>query len=315
MADEISSGGGNWAGAAASIAGSIGGSLIQAADSKVARKWQVEQNDIAYQRALDQWNRENAYNDPSAQRARLEAAGINPFVMNGTITSAGNSSGGLSSVPVPKEPSNNRFYPDPSAALDNALKLAQIRNIDADTSKKAGETLDPGLKSDNLRTSNQLLEQQIINTRTANDIQAFDLGLKIDLRSVTVQQAEQNLQQSSLTIRKVAADLLHQKQENALFPQRAALLDSQLLSMAKEQALLDVRTQAVARGIDLTDAQIDQVNASIDKTFAEKGLIETTTSLTSQTYRMRSYAADNPRLSFYMGTISSAANTAIKTLF
>ena len=36
---------------------------------------------------LEQWNRENAYNTPEAQRARYEAAGINPYFALGNIQS------------------------------------------------------------------------------------------------------------------------------------------------------------------------------------------------------------------------------------
>ena len=35
---------------------------------------------------LDQWNRENAYNDPSLQAQRLRAAGINPLYGNGNVS-------------------------------------------------------------------------------------------------------------------------------------------------------------------------------------------------------------------------------------
>ena len=47
---------------------------------------------------LDMWNRENTYNTASAQRSRLEEAGLNPYLMMsggnaGVASSAGSSSG------------------------------------------------------------------------------------------------------------------------------------------------------------------------------------------------------------------------------
>ena len=39
--------------------------------------------DYAYSQNLEQWNRENAYNSPSAQMARFSAAGLNPNLIYG----------------------------------------------------------------------------------------------------------------------------------------------------------------------------------------------------------------------------------------
>lgn len=41
--------------------------------------------EYSYQKNLEQWNRENFYNLPSEQRARLEAAGLNPALMYGNV--------------------------------------------------------------------------------------------------------------------------------------------------------------------------------------------------------------------------------------
>lgn len=51
-----------------------------------------------YQRQLDFWHKQNAYNSPSAQRQRFQAAGINPNSVTGEMASSG-ASQGLSSVP------------------------------------------------------------------------------------------------------------------------------------------------------------------------------------------------------------------------
>lgn len=57
---------------------------------------------------LDQWNRENAYNDPSLQAQRLRAAGINPLYGNGNVSAgeAGSLQGSTSSAPsnIPMQP-------------------------------------------------------------------------------------------------------------------------------------------------------------------------------------------------------------------
>lgn len=53
-------------------------------EAQIAREWDAAQN-------LAQWNRENEYNTPAAQKQRLLAAGINPAAVfgNGSISEAG----------------------------------------------------------------------------------------------------------------------------------------------------------------------------------------------------------------------------------
>lgn len=84
--------------AAISGAGSLIGGLFSSSGSRYAARKQLqavrETNQTNYQIAQDNnafnermWNLQNEYNTPSAQRARLEAAGINPYLMlNGSST-------------------------------------------------------------------------------------------------------------------------------------------------------------------------------------------------------------------------------------
>lgn len=73
-------------------AGSLIGGLVSSSGSRYAARKQLqavrETNQMNYQIAQQNnafnermWNMQNEYNTPSAQRARLEAAGINPYLM------------------------------------------------------------------------------------------------------------------------------------------------------------------------------------------------------------------------------------------
>ena len=84
--------------AAISVGGSLLGGLFGSSSAKAAAKAQLqavrETNEANARLAqkqndwnLEQWNRENAYNTPEAQRARYEAAGINPYFALGNIQS------------------------------------------------------------------------------------------------------------------------------------------------------------------------------------------------------------------------------------
>jgi hypothetical protein len=58
---------------------------------------------------LAQWNRQNDYNTPSAQRLRYEQAGINPFFALGNISS-GSAQGELQSAPMANQQSGAEAY-------------------------------------------------------------------------------------------------------------------------------------------------------------------------------------------------------------
>lgn len=58
---------------------------------------------------LAQWNRQNAYNTPLAQRKRYEEAGINPYFALGNISS-GSAQGDLQSAPMANQQSGAEAY-------------------------------------------------------------------------------------------------------------------------------------------------------------------------------------------------------------
>ena len=142
--------------AAGSVVGSIGGSLITANSSeKIANKnldaqqrenqlnrdWQTQQAELARQYntqerlSAQQWNeqmqdKQNAYNDPSAQAARYRAAGINPNLALG--------GSGVQSISASPASSSGQSSPTPSpvgclSAADVPLGLYETHPIGRET--------------------------------------------------------------------------------------------------------------------------------------------------------------------------------------
>ena len=77
-------------GALGSIAGSVSGGLFSANQARKNRKFQERMYNQQVQDTLDFWNKQNEYNLPSAQRQRLEDAGLNPLLMYGEGGVSGN---------------------------------------------------------------------------------------------------------------------------------------------------------------------------------------------------------------------------------
>lgn len=88
---------------------------FNAAEAEKARQFQ-----------LDMWNRENEYNTASSQRSRLEAAGLNPYLMMnggsaGTASSVGSSSPASASSPLSMQ---RQDFSGLSNTLSTALQIA-----------------------------------------------------------------------------------------------------------------------------------------------------------------------------------------------
>lgn len=107
---------------------------------QLANQGNMELAKYAYSKDLEMWNRQNAYNTPSAQMQRYKEAGLNPNLIYGSGASAGNASQAPSFNPSHINPEVKRV-PDYGAIIGNAigqynqlrLQQAQLENIQANT--------------------------------------------------------------------------------------------------------------------------------------------------------------------------------------
>lgn len=124
---------------------------FNASEALKNREFQTSEREASQQWNLDQWNRENAYNDPSAQRARMEAAGFNPYNMNvdtGSASTSGaqSSPGSGSQAAASQIPSLPAYTGYASDFQSIASGIAQIGNavssgIDAKLTSAYGDDL------------------------------------------------------------------------------------------------------------------------------------------------------------------------------
>lgn len=124
---------------------------FNASEALKNRNFQTSEREASQQWNLDQWNRENAYNDPSAQRSRMEAAGFNPYNMNidtgSASTSGAQSSPGSGSQATASQTPSLPAYTGYAADFHNvASGIAQIGSsissgIDAKLTSAYGDDL------------------------------------------------------------------------------------------------------------------------------------------------------------------------------
>lgn len=131
--------------AGALISGGFGlvGGLISHGDVKEQYKYNKKLQDNAFAHNVEMWNMQNAYNSPSSQMERLQAAGLNPNLVygNGGATNTASDypkyqAGEAPQVANIRHASRQLALQGFQTALSAKLQEAQASNLDADTELK-----------------------------------------------------------------------------------------------------------------------------------------------------------------------------------
>ncbi len=85
--------------AGAAVFGELGKTALRLGEAAFNNHLAEKSAEKQYQRQLDFWEKQNAYNTPSAQRARVEAAGFNPASDQAAQYAGASAGQGLSDVP------------------------------------------------------------------------------------------------------------------------------------------------------------------------------------------------------------------------
>jgi hypothetical protein len=222
----------------AQLAGTGINALSQGSMNRKTRQWNEKQYALQRQHSLQDWTMQNEYNSPAAQMQRLKMAGLNPNLVYGK--GADNVSGAVRSSDAPSwNPQAPKF--DLGAAAQSGLSAyydAQIKDQTLDNLKQQNTVLvnDAALKA--AQTSHYL--QGVEGSK-------FDLGLKSELRSISLQAAAENL-------RKTQTDIDISISAN----ERAAMQSAQSLETAVE-TILSMREQRAK-----TIVEKEQIRAQIN---------------------------------------------------
>lgn len=166
-----SSGGAVAAGlAGAAVAAPVAGTIVSGlfGNYQTRKRNEAERSLAEYQNAwnLEQWNRENAYNAPTAQMARLKAAGLNPNLVYGSgAANQAASSPRAASVDVQTPPT-----PDFGAAFGRAAenyfayRQLQLQQAQADARIDLMRSQAAAVQQDALNKSLDEVNKRLKNT-------------------------------------------------------------------------------------------------------------------------------------------------------
>lgn len=196
--------------------------LSQGSINRKTMRYNQQMYNLQRQHSLEDWTMQNDYNSPSAQMQRLKMAGLNPNLVYGK--GADNVSGTVRSADAGSwNPQAPKF--DLGAAAQSGLSAyydAQVKQGQIDNLKEQNNVLvnDAALKAAQTAATLQGIEGS-----------KFDLGLKSELRQVSLDAAIQNL-------RKLTTDIDISVSAN----ERAAMQSAQSLETAVE-TILSMREQ------------------------------------------------------------------------
>ena len=208
---------------------------------------------------LEQWNRENEYNTPAAQVQRLRDAGLNPLYYGLDGNSAGASP--TAAQPLGYDRASIPNMDNPMAfGLDSALKLAQVRNVQADTERKQAETQ---VTSAKLPYEVDLLKSQIRNSNLSSDAQAIinkyiDRQQEAELRMKSASAA-----QAEKSVEKMAGELEKMDFEKTTMFISWIETNEKILNLQKQRALTDKQLQELDSLIRKNDAEAKKIGLDV----------------------------------------------------
>ncbi len=235
------------------VGGSLINGLIQGSQNRANRRFQERENQKARDYNTLMWEKNNAYNDPSQQMARLKNAGINPHlaysqggVMN---TSSSPASSNASSMPEGRAPQL-----DVNALLNARLIGEQINNIKADTMKKEAEAKNIGTDTEGKTLANGITTKVLENW---NDTYEADMNFKKSATSVNysnIQVNDKKIEVSDMDIKRTTQEITNMISQNVK-------LGAEIDEIVSRKNFNEQQTKNLIATIGLIKAQIDNYNA------------------------------------------------------
>lgn len=244
-----------------------------------------EAAEIAYSRQLDFWNKQNEYNSPLNQARLREAAGLNPYALNGTLGGAGVSSG-LSSINPGLSSSGGSvggsFTPPPIASVPGLSLLSdQKKLLQAQTDKTTAEAnrvrydqdvVQPALLS--LKASEKALtDANIRNTDIRNALDNLKLAFESETYDDNVEMVRLRREMLDKDIQRLTVGIQNSLAELSRQDDVSRLLKVNIEKAANESILLKVKAELAQHEISLTDAEIREVMARTRTEGARNALI------------------------------------------
>lgn len=141
---KLTGGGFPWGGIAG-MAGNLVSDIISARTAKRNTDRTIQANremaEYQYSKDIEMWNLNNAYNSPEAQQLRLNKAGLNPNLVYGSGSVAGNTTGSMPKYNAPTAQYNYKPSVDPGSMI-GAYQDMEMRQVQIDNARAQNRVID-----------------------------------------------------------------------------------------------------------------------------------------------------------------------------
>lgn len=164
---------------------------FNAEQAKLNRDFQTSEREASQQWNLEQWQRENEYNSPVQQMARMKEAGINPNVAIGQLANNGSGSVRTSPQSGASASSVGMF----SSGFGQAFqRYNETRLINSQIDKTNAETQGLGIDNSNKQRRYDDAHEESVKQRDNLDKLSRKYGLEADLTDISLSMTKQELQ-------------------------------------------------------------------------------------------------------------------------
>ena len=243
-----------------SIAGAIGQNKIvnkqieaQKAENQKNREYNMMLARQQNQWNLEQWQRENDYNSPTSQMARMREAGLNPDLMYGQGTTGNSFSSPEMTSGAPSEPN------DMSAMLSKRSFGQTMQQIlDKEQQRRMNEAQIEAIRATarekNTNANATEIESAIVQAREGREVQLFGLTLRNTQLLGDKTDAEiKSIFQGIENMKKDADRIVSETDKNRAFIKD---LDNQQIERLRNSYREDLKTQSM---LDLNDASVKKL--------------------------------------------------------
>lgn len=201
----------------------------------------------ANQWSIDQWNRENQFNNPIAQKMRLESAGINPALIygNGGLVNEAASSPAVTMANTKAAQVATPTIPDP-------LTAAQVANLNAQTESIQHET-----EREDLFLSSRI--KQVEKYSEEVDAKVKDLANQIEIRGKSFD-LEKSVKEFGM---KVDSETLKQKWEELHISEENLRLQIALFPYMSTNYLSQIAEHYASAAKSKNEKEINDANVKI----------------------------------------------------
>lgn len=238
-------------------------------EAEMNHRYALDSAAIENQYMIDQWNRENAYNDPKAVAARYRAAGINPRAAFGTGSASGAGIASHSSTGDVGSGSASGSYgkSDTTQGVENASatlgmitdvagqgvaiakSIGGLTNMSADTTQKRVVT-------EGLQIENRYKEQQILTALTKERAEITDILSSKDLKNAQrdfyvkrLETLDQEIKESEQRINESGQRIIASKQSVKESQSRERVNDKTAEKVGKETEIMEEQRTAMLEGL------------------------------------------------------------------